>query len=84
MITRIVGMVAAMMRMAASAANAEEPKGWKFEVTPYAWLAGVEGDVTANGHTAEFKKSFSDLLDYVEWAGSLLGVARYNRYLGWA
>ena len=83
MITRIVGMVAVMLMMAASVGNAEEPKGWKGEVTPYAWLAGVEGDVTVNGHTAEFKKSFSDLLEYVEWSGSLLGVARYNRYLGW-
>lgn len=82
-VTRIVGVVAVVVMMAASAAKAEEPKGWKFEITPYAWLAGIEGDMTVNGHTAEFKKSFSDLFDYVDWGGSLLGVAQYNRYLAW-
>jgi len=84
MITKIVGMVAAVLMLAASAGNAEEPRGWKGEITPYAWLAGVSGDLTVDGHTVDFKKSFSDLFDYVELGGSLLGVAQYDRYLAWA
>ncbi len=84
MITRIVGMVAAVLLIVASVGNAEEPRGWKGEITPYAWLAGVEGDLTVNGHTADFNKEFSDLFDLVEWGGSLLGVVQYNRYLAWA
>lgn len=83
MITRIVGMVLAALLVVVSVGNAAEPQGWKFEITPYAWLAGVEGDLTVNGHRVDFKKSFSDLFDYVDWGGSVLGVAQYNRYLAW-
>jgi hypothetical protein len=75
-------MMAAML-MAGSTVFAAEPEGWKFELTPYAWLAGVEGDVTINGQKTDFDKSFSDLVDYVELGGSLLGVAQYDRYLAW-
>lgn len=78
-----VGIVAAVMVMAGVMGHAVEPKGWSFEVTPYAWLAGVEGDATVQGHKAEFDKSFSDLLDYVEFGGSLLGVVQYDRFLLW-
>jgi hypothetical protein len=62
---------------------ADEPSGWKVDVTPYAWLAGIEGDATVGGHKAEFDKSFSDLVDMVDAAGSLLGVVQYDRYVFW-
>jgi hypothetical protein len=63
------------------AVSAAEQGGWKFEVTPYAWLTGTEGDVTVRGQKADFDKSFSDLLDYVELGGSLRLRAEYNRFL---
>lgn len=81
---RLSAVVGAAVLMAASVSGfAAEPQGWKFEVTPYAWLMGVEGDVTVNGRKAEFDKSFSDLVDKVDFAGSLLAVAQYDRYLIW-
>lgn len=80
---RIVGIVVAVLMMAACGIHAAEPQGWKFEVTPYAWLAGLEGDVTVNGQTADFEKKFSDLFEAVDGAVSLLGVAQYGRYLVW-
>ncbi len=63
--------------------RAAEPKGWKMEVTPYAWLAGLEGDVTIDGRKTEFEKEFSDILDAVELGGSILGVFQYDRFLVW-
>ena len=92
---RTVGIVVAALVMAAAAGHAAaqqagkaasggfvtDPKGWKFEVTPYAWLAGMEGDVTVDGHKAEFDKSFSDLFDAVELAASLRLGAQYDRYV---
>jgi opacity protein-like surface antigen len=80
--TRIVGVAAAVL-LGVSGAFAQEPEGWKVEVTPYAWLAGLEGDVTVKGHKADFDKSFGDLFDYVEAAGSLLTVVQYDRFLIW-
>ena len=88
---RTIGLVAAIA-MAASAGYAAEPQGaakaagpdgWKFEVTPYVWAAGIEGDIKVNGRKADFDKSFSDLFDYVDAAGSFLGVAQYDRCLLW-
>jgi hypothetical protein len=67
----------------AMSVNAAEPEGLQVEITPYAWLAGLEGDVTVNGNKTEFDKSFSDIIDYVGFAGSLLGVVQYDRYLVW-
>lgn len=74
-------MVVGLMLAAAGIASAAEPPGWKFEITPYAWLAGLEGDVTVNGQKAEFDKSFSDLFDAVEVGGSLRIGAEYNRVM---
>jgi len=79
-----LGMAAAATLLLTSMTGfAAEPQGWKFEFTPYAWLAGVDGNVTVAGHRADFDKSFSDLLDYVKVGGSALGVAQYNRFLLW-
>jgi hypothetical protein len=80
---KVVGMMVGALLIGASAGYAADPQGWKFEVTPYAWLAGMEGDVTVNGHKAEFDKSFTDLIDGVDMAASLLGVVQYDRYLLW-
>jgi hypothetical protein len=62
---------------------AADPKGLKIEITPYMWLAGLEGDVTIDGREADFEKSASDLLDAVDAGGSLLGVVPYDRFLFW-
>jgi hypothetical protein len=63
------------------AGAAEEPQEWKFEITPYAWLAGMEGDITVNGTTVDFEKSFTDLVDAVELGVSLRIGAEYDRFL---
>lgn len=82
--TRMTMMIAAGLVLAAGlAASAAEPQGWKIETTPYLWAAGLEGDVTVNGHEVEFEKSFSDLFEAVDMAASILGVVQYNRFLFW-
>jgi hypothetical protein len=79
-----IGMVAGARAETASASvPMDTVGGWKLELTPYAWLAGMEGDVTVKGQNAEFDKSFSDLFDAVDMAGSLLAIAQYDRYLVW-
>ncbi len=66
--------------MAGTTAEAAN-EGWAFEIAPYAWLAGLEGDVTINGQKTDFEKSSSDMLEYVDLAGSLFGTVRYNRWV---
>ena len=80
--TKIMTAIAAGLVLASGlAAAAAEPQGWQFELTPYLWAAGLEGDLTVNGHEAEFEKEFSDLFDMLDIGGSLLGVAQYNRLI---
>jgi hypothetical protein len=80
---RTVGSIVAVVMLAACAGQAAEPQGWKVEITPYAWLAGLEGDVTVNGHKTEFDKGFTDLIEGVDMAGGLLAVVQYDRFLVW-
>lgn len=75
-------IVAAAMLAAGSTAMAE-PEGWGFEIMPYVWFAGIEGDMTVNGRDIDFDRDAEDLFDAVEVGGSLLGVVQYNRFLFW-
>ena len=58
--------------------------GWKFELTPYLWMAGLDADVTVQGNTVHVEQSFSDLLDSVSAGAMLLGIVQYNRLVGLA
>lgn len=78
-----VALVAASLASRANGAEAAmtQDSGWRFEVTPYAWLAGLEGDMTVNGTKVDFDKSFSDLFDATELAASLRVGAEKDRFL---
>jgi hypothetical protein len=74
-------VVAAVLMTTVVSGMAQGKPGWQFEVTPYAWLAGFEGDMTIGGETVEFEKSFEDLVDAVEVGASLRIGAEYNRFM---
>jgi hypothetical protein len=80
---KMSAVVVAVLLAAALSGFAAEPKGWQFEVTPYVWAAGLEGDATVQGHTVDFEKKFTDMIKYVDAAVSILGVAQYDRFLLW-
>ena len=44
---------------------------WEFQVIPYFWLAGIDGDVTVKGRRASVDASFSDILDNLDFGGML-------------
>jgi len=77
----VFGLVAMAMSLALSVASAEEPTGWQFEITPMAWIAGIEGTVTVDGQETDFDKSAGDLFDYVEFAGGVIGTVQYDRWI---
>jgi hypothetical protein len=79
----LAGTMSGLAQAPQAPAMEQGPDGWKFEITPYLWAAGMEGDVTINGQKADFEKSFSDIVDAVEIGGSLLGVIQYDRFLLW-
>lgn len=76
----MTGMVLAM-GLAAAAAQGQTTEGWSFEVTPYLWYAGLEGDLKVAGRSAEFQKDAADLLDAAEVGGSIRLGASYDRFV---
>lgn len=64
--------------MAAAALTPARAQDWEFQVTPYAWLSGLSGDVgTIPGLPAgSVDLSFGDILDDLDFAGMLLASAR--------
>lgn len=74
-------MVMAALLVAAGSGNAQTTESWSFEVTPYAWLAGMEGDLTVRGQKVDFEKDASELLDAAEVGGSLRLGASYDRFV---
>jgi hypothetical protein len=60
------------------------PNQWSFEITPYAWLPGLKGDVTVRGHEVSVDQDFSDIFKAVKFSSAVLGLARYNDWILWS
>ncbi len=74
-------MVMMALLAAAGTGHAQTTEGWSFEVTPYAWLAGLEGDLTVRDQKVEFEKDASELLDAAELGGSVRLGASHDRFV---
>lgn len=74
----------ALVAIAASAhaqtPGAETSRGWQFQVSPYAWIASLKGDVGTrpNLPTASVDVSFSDILKHTDIALMVAGEARHG------
>lgn len=52
----------------------------ELQITPYAWLASVEGDITVRGQESSVDASFGDILDDLDLAAMGHVEARYGRW----
>lgn len=75
-------VVATGCAVGSPAAFAQED-AWGFEITPYLWGGGVDGDVTLRGHKVEVDRGFDDLVDRLDFSGSLLGIGYRNHFVVW-
>jgi outer membrane protein OmpA-like peptidoglycan-associated protein len=81
-IKSVVACVAASCAVGSSAAFAQE-SAWGFEITPYLWAGGIEGDVTVRGRTVDVDRGFDDLTDRLDAMGSLLSVGYREHFAVW-
>ena len=58
---------------------ADSGNGWKTEIAPYAWLAGVHGDFTTNGLPVHISESLSDVPDVLDFGGMLVVESTKDR-----
>lgn len=47
--------------------------GWTFNFTPYGWFTGINGNVTARGHTVDVNESFIDIAEKSDSFAALMG-----------
>ena len=78
---RNVMAVGGILLAVASVVTAQDE--WSFEVTPYFWAAGVEGDAEVQGRDVEIDESFSDIFDAVDAGGGLMTVAQRGSFVVW-
>lgn len=79
-------VAAAAGLLSAGVAQAQAPQSadaWRFQITPYVWMTGLQGDIrpTHNAPTAHVSQSFSDVLSNLDTAAFLSGTARQGRYV---
>jgi opacity protein-like surface antigen len=60
-----------------------DDEAWRFQVTPYVWMAGLDGTVRPfrGAPTAHVDKSFSEILDSLDAAFFLAGSARKGNWV---
>ncbi len=81
MLRRIqVFLLTAILCIATSPAQADE--NWQFQIAPYVWAAGMEGDVaTLPGvPAASVDASFTDILEILNAAFMIAGEAHNGRF----
>ena len=69
MIAYVMLLVCAMALMGVSTQAQERTShvdGWEVVVAPYAWMAGIDGDVTIKGTEASVDADFGDILDNLD------------------
>jgi hypothetical protein len=83
------GLLAAASALAADLGPAPQyqlleppPSGWTFTFTPYGWLTGIDGNVTARGHTVDINENFFQIAEQSDSLIALMGYfeARKGRF----
>jgi hypothetical protein len=72
-------LIAVLLLTGSGAYAADAGNGWKTEVAPYAWLAGVNGDISVNGLSAHMNESLSDIPDVLDFGGMLVVESAKDR-----
>lgn len=74
-------MAAAGILLAAASVVIGQDDKWNFEVTPYFWAAGIEGDATVHGRDVDIDVGFDDIFDAVDAGGGLMTVAQRGSFV---
>ena len=70
-LNRAALLAAVAISATAVPAHSQADPGWKFELTPYLWAAGMSGTVSVNDRPnagLEVEQSFSDILSVLQFA----------------
>jgi hypothetical protein len=73
----------ALLPGVAAAGDPDGDRNWAVQITPYLWAAGIDGDVSPfkAAPTISIEKSFSDVLDDLNFGGFVNLYARYDKFI---
>ena len=74
-----IALVAVMLCCGSNAAQAQSSE-YKFQITPYAFMTGVNGTIGEQGKTANVDASFSDVLHHLNMVAMVYFDARFGRW----
>jgi outer membrane protein OmpA-like peptidoglycan-associated protein len=77
----IAAAIAAVLGIAAAPTTLAQEENWGFEITPYLWGLGIDGDVTVGGQRGSIDVSFSDILDAMDIGGGVMAGAGYKHFI---
>lgn len=80
--TNVVTLALALLAPLTANISAQTPADWKFGVTPYFWMAGLDGKVGVGRVATDVDLSFGDIIDALQFAVMLSADARYKSYVG--
>ena len=69
------------LSIAAQQVRADE---WQFELAPYLWVAGADGDITINKQKFNASADFEDIIDQTKFGGSLIFSANRGHWVNFA
>jgi len=85
--TIVIGvLVLAAIVLSVQTAHAQSPgyaterNRWSFELTPYLWAAGMNGDIEVKNRTANVDPSFGDLFKDLDFGVMGAAEVRYDRW----
>ncbi len=65
----------------AGLAAAAEPEDWQFELAPYLWLMGIDGDISTGALDYSASASFSDIVDQAKYGAQFILEANRGRWV---
>jgi hypothetical protein len=72
---------AALLSAWSATATAQQNDGWRYNVTPYFWMAGLDGTVGVGPLSTKVDLSFGDVLDALRFGLMGYGEARVKSYV---
>ncbi len=66
--------------LAYAQSTSSEKDKWEFNVIPYFWMAGIEGDITVKGTTSHVDVPFRDILKDLDFGGEVHVEAWKDRW----
>lgn len=78
---RAAAAAAGLLLACGARADAQRPEEWRFGVTPYFWMAGVDGNVGVGSLSTRVDLSASDRLDNLQGVAMVYGEARVRHWV---